>query len=316
MSKRLYSSFDEPTRCSPQPTSSSNNVTVVRRVHGGIIDTDSIDSAKDDAKPSLAAFDIVLISIAICMLIGGLYFGFRWWQEEKKTADITQLWDDVKDVANNDGDSDGVSWGEGYSRNPIDREINWDDLKAINNDIYAWIYIPDTNIDYPVMMEQKFGSYFYLDHDVYKQSFVSGCIFIPKEPDWFHNDDAHLLVFGHNMRNGTMFSSLREYKDKDFYKSHPYVYVYYPDRTEQWEIWTAYHTAKTDIIYNLPYEFNTDDYRTLLSNMASHGFYNTNITSVDASQKVMTLSTCDNLDQSGTGRFVVNTVKVETKIIE
>lgn len=295
----------------------SDNITVVRRVHRGVIDKDLINVPSNSDTNAPNVVNIILITIAICMLVGGIYFGFKWAQEEKKTADITQLWDDVKEIADETEDSfTDISWGEGYSKDPIDREINWDDLQTINSSVYAWIYIPNTSVDYPIMMEQKFGTYFYLNHDIYKQSLVSGCIFIPKEPDWFEGDDAHLLVFGHNMKNGTMFSSLMEYKDEAFYKEHPYIYVYYPDRTEKWAIWNAYHTVSDDIIYNLPYEYNTDNYRDLLSDMSTHSFYYTSVDSVDASQKVMTLSTCDKSSQSDSGRFVVNSVMTDVKVIE
>ena len=285
-----------------------------RRVYGGQAVDESAHKKKTATKHSVA--DIILISVAGCLLLGGLFFGFQFFKEDKKNADVIQFWDDIKDIANDEqssGDNNVISSEAAYSTNPIDREINWDDLLEINSDIACWIYIPDTNVDYPVMQEPKYGREFYLYRDIYKNYFVSGSLFIPKAPEGYTDD--HLLICGHNMKNGLMFSQLLDYKEKSFYDAHPYIYLYYPDRTEKWTIWSAYHARNDNKVYYSPYELNTKGYADLLDEINDNEPYDTLVTEYTPSTYTMTLSTCDKIDTTS-GRYIVNAILSETKQLE
>lgn len=267
-------------------------------------------------KKSKSAFNVITGLISIILLASSLFFGYLYLQEENRNVSIVKLWDEIKGIANKDdaAENDGISSESAYSTDPMDRDINFNDLYKINNDVTCWIYIPNTQIDYPVLQEPKYGEYFYLRKDIYKKDFVSGSIFIPKLPDGY-SEDAHLLIFGHNMRNGSMFSILLEYKTKKFYEEHPYIYMYYPDRTEKWEIWSAYHTSQNDIVYRIPYELDTEEYANLIKSIDSKKAYTTSITNVTSSTNILSLSTCDKVDNNS-GRFLVNAVMVDVKYIK
>lgn len=299
----------------------STTDTASRRVFGGQVVNDDLEKQLPSSKPkSKIIINILMGMFAICLLFGGIFFGIKFLQEDQRNTDVVQLWDDIRDVANDDDESvtseDGLSEEVAYSTDPMDRLINWKNLLDINTDVACWMYIPDTNIDYPIMQEQTFGKFFYLNRDIYKKEFSSGSLFIPCQPEGFENKDAHLLVFGHNMRNGSMFSQLSKYKSKDFYLEHPYVYVYYQDRTEKWEVYSPYHTNKYDMIYNIPYEHGTKEYSNLLVYLEQQRLYEASDMDVTTSMNLLSLSTCDKTDGTNIGRFVVNCVLVDTKYLQ
>lgn len=307
MAKRTYNTEDL-----------SNNDTSVSDIINDDIH-DEHKTEKSTVRKSKSGFNIVTGLISIGLLMGSIFFGYKFLQEENKHISVIKLWDNIKDIANEtetstDGSSkDNVSSESAYSTDPIDREINWIDLCKINSDVTCWMYIPDTQIDYPVLQEPRYGEYFYLRRDIYKKEFISGSLFIPKLPDGY-TEDAHLLIFGHNMRNGTMFSTLLEYKSNKFYTDHPYIYMYYPDRTEKWEVWSAYHTSQNDIVYHIPYELGTEEYVNLLNSIDSKKSYTTSIKDVTSDTNILSLSTCDKTDNES-GRFVLNAVMVDVKYI-
>lgn len=281
-----------------------------RRVYNGKIINESTRTNKKNSH-SRFVIDTILVSVACFLLLGGLFFGYRFLQESEKNEEVVQMWDEVKVVANNVNQDNGkneISVEVSYSTDPMDRKINWDDLLGINSDVACWMFIPGTNIDYPVMQESKQDEQFYLYRNIYKKRFVSGSLFIPKTIDGYI--DEHLLVYGHNMKNDSMFSQLLDYKSKQFYNEHPHIYMYYPDRTEKWTIWSSYNTKENDIIYHSPYERNTDGYENLIKSIDLNKSYSTLVTECSPSDYILTLSTCDKVGDSSK-RYVVNAVLSE-----
>ena len=109
-----------------------------------------------------------------------------------------------------------------------EKAIDWEGLEAENPDIYAWIYIPNTNVDYPILQHPTEQSY-YLDHNIDHSEGYPGCIYthLRNNKDW---SDPNTIIYGHNMRSGTMFASLHYYEDGEFFNNNRYVYIY---NTEQ-----------------------------------------------------------------------------------
>ena len=209
-------------------------------------------------------------------------------------------WDNISDIAHSVPSSGSAVSAESEEKKTkkkankaTDRGINWDDLWKINKDIVAWIYIPHTNIDYPILQEKTVGKYYYLHHDIYGNYDANGCILTPAIP---HNaEDMHFLVFGHHMNSGAMFGRLEaEFKTKSGYNEHPKVYIYKPDRVETWDVWSTYNTDVEDMIYDIPFDRGSDYYTKLINRIERKKAYSTahklqNITNLD---HTMTLSTC------------------------
>ena len=101
--------------------------------------------------------------------------------------------------------------------------IDWDYLKSVNEDIIAWIEIEGTNINYPILKDKKL---YYLKHSFDKTYNSNGSIFTTNHLPF---EDSETIVYGHNMKNGAMFSDLSKYYNKEFLNSHLKFKIYTPN---------------------------------------------------------------------------------------
>ena len=266
-----------------------------------------------------ARIKFIIVSSIFAVIIGVL--GFFALQYHQQDLEVSQMWDDVRHAAYvpseeqqytaTIGDPQQLEAALAYPDDPMERLINWEKLKSVSPNVLCWVYIPGTNIDYPVMQEQNRFETYYLNHDAYGKYCYSGSIFALKGPD--DVEDAHQVFYGHNMINGSMFGSLRKYKAEDYYKAHPYIYVYYPDRTERWIVWSAYATTQADEIYNVPYVKDSPEYKVLIDNINRNKNYSTSCGTVTSSMNTLTLSTCNNSGGSHDKRFVVTSIISDIK---
>ena len=93
-------------------------------------------------------------------------------------------------------------------------------LQKENPDIIGWLEIENTNINYPVL--QGTDNEYYMTHNYKKEKSKKGSIFLTKDYDW-SIPSTNLLIYGHNLRNGTMFEELLKYENEEFYKEHPSI---------------------------------------------------------------------------------------------
>ena len=128
--------------------------------------------------------------------------------------------------------------------NPVD----WDKLLATNADVYAWIRVPGTNIDYPILQASTGkDDDFYLHHDIKKKYSFAGCIYT-RRANRKDLSDRLTVLYGHNMINGSMFGTVRRFEDEDFFKTHKEFYIYMPQKILKYRI-VAYMVADdTDIL--------------------------------------------------------------------
>ena len=113
--------------------------------------------------------------------------------------------------------------------------IDWNYLKSVNSDIIAWLEIEGTNINYPILKDND--SLYYMNHTFDKKYNKHGAIFtIETHP--FTSEET--TIYGHNMKNGSMFSNLGKYLNKDFFNSHLKLKIYTPEDTYEGSIFSAY----------------------------------------------------------------------------
>ena len=162
-----------------------------------------------------------------------------------------------------------------------ENKIDWNYLKSINEDIIAWIEIEGTQINYPILKDN--GNLYYLKHNYLKKYNSNGSIFtLDKQP--FEKDET--LLYGHNMRNSTMFSLLGNYLDKDFLFAHQKINIYTPICNYEGMIFSAYSIGiekEKSNISNLNYEEKIEYYK----NSSKIQINDVNIT-----DKIIKLSTC------------------------
>ncbi|MFR6561140.1 MAG: class B sortase [Eubacterium ventriosum] len=116
------------------------------------------------------------------------------------------------------------------SNDKREKVIDWNKLKAINENIVAWLYIPGTGVDYPVI--KATDNSFYLNHDIYGKSSIYGSIYLDQRYYQMEdiNEADNIIIYGHNMGhwNTSMFGKLMKYKEKDYCLKHKEVYLYTP----------------------------------------------------------------------------------------
>lgn len=183
-------------------------------------------------------------------------------------------------------------------------ELDFDGLQEISPDIYAWLYVPDTAINYPVVQRAGDADY-YLRRDVEGNSNSAGSIFTQyyNHKDWLDN---LTVIYGHNMDDGSMFASLHYFEDSMFFEEHPYIYVYTPDYTLVYQVFAAYKYSDVHLILN--YTMNDHDtFALYLDQVMAMDGLNDNIdrdVEVTADDRVITLSTCMSIS-GGEYRYLV-----------
>ncbi|MBR4021086.1 MAG: sortase [Ruminococcus sp.] len=114
-------------------------------------------------------------------------------------------------------------------------------------DAIGWIYVPDTNINYPIM--QGKDNDFYLTHGTDGRSLKCGCIELDFRCENRFQNNFNIL-YGHNMKNGSMFANVCRFKEKSYYDSHPYGWVYTADSVYRLDFFSVAVTDWHDEIYN------------------------------------------------------------------
>lgn len=114
-------------------------------------------------------------------------------------------------------------------------------------DAIGWIYVPDTNINYPIMQGED--NDFYLTHGTDGRSLKCGCIELDFRCENRFQNNFNIL-YGHNMKNGSMFANVCRFKEKSYYDSHPYGWVYTADSVYRLDFFYVAVTDWHDEIYN------------------------------------------------------------------
>lgn len=178
-------------------------------------------------------------------------------------------------------------------------ELNLDALREVNPDVVGWIMIPDTVISYPVM--QGTDNDYYLKHTWDGKRYAVGSIFLEHlcRPDLA---DFNTIIYGHNMNNGSMFASLREYRNQEHWETHPYVYIRCDEGVYRYEIFSSYLAKVKSNTYGI--EFVSDNTRNrFLTEITGNSVIHTGVTP-EITDRILTLSTCSG--RSTTTRWVVH----------
>lgn len=188
--------------------------------------------------------------------------------------------------------------------------INFDEQHQLNPDIYAWIQIPGTVIDYPILQKESGDQSYYLDTRADGVPGLPGSIYTENinAKDF---KDANTMIYGHDMLDGSMFAQLHRYEDPAFFEANPYVYIYLPDRMLKYQIYAAVVVSDEHIM--LKYDFrNPDSFQQYLNDtFASQdapALFNHNVP-VNNQSKIITMSTC--IGPRPDNRWTVQAVLVE-----
>lgn len=263
---------------------------------------------------------ICLVAFAIlAMLAGRRYFNTRKAEEELKTLQENTV---VVDTAEQEQEqipettetTEETEQESEFSPLPEDaaipdKEIDFAQLVSeVNEHINAWIYIPGTLVDYPVLRHPTEESY-YLNRNLDGSSGYPGCIYMdPVNAADF--SDPNTVIYGHNMKDDSMFGSLHDYRDRKFFDEHRYMYIYTPEKTYVYEIFAAYEYSDIHLIYSFDLK-NPEIYQTYLDQIFEIRDMSANIADdieVTADNRIVTLSTC--IGGKDTMRYLVQGVLI------
>ena len=180
--------------------------------------------------------------------------------------------------------------------------VDFPKLFATNADVIGWLYCADTPIHYPVVQAADNDTYLHKGLD--GQYLRSGTIFADYRNDPI-GKDRQFVLYGHSMKNKTMFGSLLEYKKQAYYDAHPVLYYLTPDAEYRIELFAGCVMKVPQIIYQP--NPGTEEYATYLKEMRQKSTFHSDVT-VTAEDTVVVLSTCsyefDNARYVALGKLV------------
>lgn len=185
-------------------------------------------------------------------------------------------------------------------------EISLDTLRAANPDILSWIHIPGTNISYPLLQGED--NDYYLNYTWDHLPSYRGSIFMECRNN-AGLEDFNTILYGHNLLDGTMFSQLHRYKDENFLRENPCVYLVTEDGILRYRIYAVYETPTDQITYRL--RFDDTQKQAFLDFGLSRSVHNTGVVPT-VEDSILTLSTCTGVIR--TNRWVVQ-ARLEGSVI-
>lgn len=231
--------------------------------------------------------NIILVAIIIVCLsiIGYKYYNYN--KDDKLNSEIQDLQPVINEASDLDNNSSGENDGQDQSKegNYVN-SANEEELKSINSDYKMWIQIENTNINYPVV--QSSDNDYYLKHNFRKESNISGTVFVESANDI--DNDKNIILYGHNMRNGTMFNNITNYKEESFFNEDNKISIIMNNTLYEYEVFSVYVKNVSEV--NLAIGFaNEDEFINYAYNEADESLYKKDV-DFSAEDNLITLVTC------------------------
>ena len=251
----------------------------------------------------------VLLTIALIVAIAVFCYAafnlYHIYTEYKKGTDEYNQIEEMA-VTERDADSAEVAGPNAQLKPPI--EVDFDKLKSVNEDVVGWIYVdalPD--ISYPIVKGKDNQTYL---HQTYEKNYnFAGTIFVDYENSGDFSD-CNTLVYGHNMKNGSMFGHLKKFREDDkLYKQDKYFWILTPERNYRYEIITAYTTGVNSDTYTL-FKGPGEEFKKYLETIKGYSEIQTDDTDLTIKDRIVTLSTCTGNEST---RFVVQGKRVDAE---
>lgn len=241
--------------------------------------------------------------LLVCGIVGGFLFAKNEIEQAKVEAqyeppkavmsqeEMEALYDEHKAEVS-EKTSEGQETAEDtvsvYEGCPVDFAGMWE----VNADVYAWITVPGTVIDYPILQHATDNTY-YLNYNIDGSYGYPGCIYTENMNSKEFTDN-NTVIYGHNMKNGTMFAGLHQFEDANFFEKNDTILIYTPDKQLTYTIFAAYVYDDRHLLYS----FNFADeavYANYLDEILNMRSMNANIredVEVTSADKIITLVTC------------------------
>lgn len=222
---------------------------------------------------------IIAILVLLCSSAYICYYIYNNYMAEKEYEKITS------------STTAATTADEKLAENPIDFEP----LTAQNDEIYAWIKVEDTDVDYPIV-QSKTDDEFYLRHSALDKSRLDSGAIYTEGANSLDFSDPITVIYGHNGYRETMFTTLHKFEKQDFFDSHPYFYIYQPQRKLTYQVISAFKYDDRHIMNSFNFYAGTDlaDFQQMILDPSSpvRNVRQNLDTTVDEKSKIVILSTC------------------------
>ena len=231
---------------------------------------------KKNKKYKKVIFNLIVYIILIFILVYSGIKIFKWYKDKTKGNEIAKQIKDTVMIENEDK--------EEYT-------IDFSKLKEQNNDAVAWIKVNNTNIEYPVVKAKN--NDFYLNHSFDKSRNLAGWIFADYR-NKFDGTDKNIVIYGHNMKDDSMFGSLKWVINEGWYNNedNKYITLITENETQVYEVFSVYQIEKED--YYIQTNFDTEkEFNTFVKTIKKRSKKDFNV-DVNENDNILTLSTCAN----------------------
>lgn len=255
--------------------------------------------------------DVLLTIALIAAIVVFCYAAFNLYHIYTEYKKGTDEYNQIEEMAvtERDADSGEAAGPNAQLKPPI--EVDFDKLKSVNEDVVGWIYVdalPD--ISYPIVKGKDNQTYL---HQTYEKNYnFAGTIFVDYENSGDFSD-CNTLVYGHNMKNGSMFGHLKKFREDDrLYKQDKYFWILTPERNYRYEIISAYTTGVNSDTYTL-FKGPGEEFEKYLETIKGYSEIQTDDTDLTIKDKIVTLSTCTGNEST---RFVVQGKRVDAEDVD
>ena len=240
-------------------------------------------------KSTLKKIKIILYPICIVLIFVSVW---NLWSIRKSTERTTQMYAALAETAHADEEEENI--GEDTAGNPILLA-----LKEQNPELAGWITIPNTAIDYPVMQTVEDNDY-YLKHDFQGNEDIHGTPFL--DTNCKLGVSQNLIIYGHHMKDGTMFQNLMLYKDSAFCEDNPIIYFDTIDRSGIYELLFVMVMSEKDT-EEFPYYkcinlTSEETYQGFFKRCSQYACWSSG-EMPDYGEELLTLSTCEYSNKNG-----------------
>lgn len=241
---------------------------------------------KKNKKYKEVIFNLIVYMILLFILIYSGIKIYKWYKDKTSNKEIVEQIKKIVAVEdkNKDKNEDKNEYKEEYT-------IDFNKLKEQNKETVAWIKVNNTNIEYPVVKANN--NNFYLNHSFDKSENLAGWIFADYR-NKFDNTDKNIIIYGHNMRDGSMFGSLKNILNSDWYENEENTNITLYTENEKciYKVFSIYKIESED--YYIKTEFSNDnEFEQFVNTIKNRSIKKFDI-DVSKEDNILTLSTCAN----------------------
>lgn len=269
-------------------------------------------SPRDQGTPRRTGLIVALAIFVVICVVGGILGGRYLLNTYTQISDVQNSQDIIPKLPEGtDASANQTAKQPADAQDVQEGTVDFEALQTTNPDVYAWIYIPGTHVNYAVCQSAERNDY-YLTHAADGSESQVGAIF--SEAQFNHKDfgDRVTVLYGHNGYADVMFSDLHNYELQDYLDAHDKIYVYTPGKVRTYKVFSTFSAGDRHIMdaFDLTSDKGFETFVNYVKSPESLDAHVTNV-QIDADDKILVLSTCNTGALESQGRYLVCGVLVD-----